>query len=441
MRKILAFVAGLTIVLCLLILSATFLLTDSRALVEESSIKDSAALINAKELIKNSLSQVKSANTYKRVAFSHQQIELLTSYLSEVFPYVNSRYNNAHSEALFAATVKLPIVPFNRFINISTEFIDKQNLLEGSTSMGSLQLSNEFFADIILFLTGLFVDKQIIEIIDFMLKHASFDNRNITLLIPSFNYDQLYSLLKDDLRELKSLVWNKQELEGVDHYYELLLNISTYFQGIPNVSVVEYIKPLFIEARKLSQINPPEQENFRALLALALFSGDSRLKQIISQITNYYPSKSADTSDITLASRQDLMLHFIYSSTMQILGNDQVSFAIGEAKEILDMSSGGSGFSFTDLAFDRVGNRFALLATNDTNQARHLQNFMSNTTTENDIVPDLFLLEENIALKDFKKFYKNTESREYLAMVSEIDRRIQQLPLFESIHVQEENLR
>lgn len=440
MRKIIAFAVVLTIMFCLLVLSATIMLSDSRALVEEISEKDPTALINAKELLKKTLLQVKTANTYKKVVFSHQQIELLTSYLSQVLPYINTRYNSAHSEAIFAATVNVPKVPINRFINISTELINNQNLLEGTTSVGSIRLSNESFADIMLFISGLFVDEQIIEIIDFMLRHASFDNKNITLLIPDFNYAQLSSLLKADLRELKSLVWSNQELEGIDHYYELLLNISSYFQGISNVSLVEYIKPLFIEARQQSHLKPPEQENFKALLALSLFTGDFRLKQIISQITNYYPLESIDTSNITLATRKDLMLHFIYSSTLQILSNDQVSFTIGEAKEVLDMSHSGSGFSFADLAFDLAGNRFALLATKDAKQARHLQSFISKTTSEKDIVPDLFLLEENIGLEDFKQNYKNTDSNEYLAIVSEIDRRIQQLPLFESIHIQGENL-
>ena len=60
-----------------------------------------------------------------------------------------------------------------------------------------------------------------------------------------------------------------------------------------------------------------------------------------------------------LAGRRDLLQQFIVSAGLRVLAENGVPMAIGEFKELLDSRSGGSGFSFVDLAADRAGLRFA----------------------------------------------------------------------------------
>jgi hypothetical protein len=61
------------------------------------------------------------------------------------------------------------------------------------------------------------------------------------------------------------------------------------------------------------------------------------------------------TRHIMLGGRQDLRLHFIVSLGIKVIADSGISFAAGEFKELLDALSGGSGFSFADLAADRAG--------------------------------------------------------------------------------------
>jgi len=65
------------------------------------------------------------------------------------------------------------------------------------------------------------------------------------------------------------------------------------------------------------------------------------------------------TAPVMLNGRRDLALHFLYSAVIQMLSSSQLSEQIGMLKEIMDADSGGSGFSFADLAADKAGTRFA----------------------------------------------------------------------------------
>ena len=50
------------------------------------------------------------------------------------------------------------------------------------------------------------------------------------------------------------------------------------------------------------------------------------------------------------------------SAGIKLIADSGISFAAGEFKELLDALSGGSGFSFADLAADRAGTHFAKMA-------------------------------------------------------------------------------
>ena len=136
--------------------------------------------------------------------------------------------------------------------------------------------------------------------------------------------------------------------------------------------------------------------------------------------------------EVVLAGRRDLMLHFIYSATIQILSSKSLSLSIGELKEISDLDSGGSGFSFADLAADRAGIQFITMAMDKNGGAEHLQTFLVKASSENSFFPDIFGLEEQLSLSEFEIEYQDTDSEAFKLTVNEIDRRIRLLPLYVS---------
>lgn len=99
------------------------------------------------------------------------------------------------------------------------------------------------------------------------------------------------------------------------------------------------------------------------------------------------------------------------------------------------MDKGGSGFSFADLAADRAGVQFAIMATDDKHGgASRLQSHMASASSEKSFFPDIFGLPEQLSYTEFGIDYQNTNSKEYKIMVAEIDRRIQVLPLYKTYH-------
>ncbi|MFT5488570.1 MAG: hypothetical protein ACI9MU_003497, partial [Alphaproteobacteria bacterium] len=103
---------------------------------------------------------------------------------------------------------------------------------------------------------------------------------------------------------------------------------------------------------------------------------------------------------------------------------------IGEAKEVQDATNKVSGFSFTDLAADRAGVRFAEVATGSVDGARRMQEFLSRPVSEKQFFPQIRDLPEGLTAAQFKAQYGERDSAKYKGMVAEIDRRIASIPMY-----------
>ncbi|MBU2277746.1 MAG: hypothetical protein KKB45_03000, partial [Gammaproteobacteria bacterium] len=132
-----------------------------------------------------------------------------------------------------------------------------------------------------------------------------------------------------------------------------------------------------------------------------------------------------------LARRPDLQQHFIYSATIQVLTNKNVSNTVGEAKELLDSIKGGSGFSFVDLLADRAGVRFAQIAIGSASSAAALQQFFSQELTEADLFPSKSRLPEGLSQQTFEQEYQSVDSVNYQKILQDIDQRLDALPLYQ----------
>ena len=93
-----------------------------------------------------------------------------------------------------------------------------------------------------------------------------------------------------------------------------------------------------------------------------------------------------DSSDVKLERRHDWVQHFVTTAGIQVAAGSGISNFIGEAKEVSD-AEGPSGFSFTDIAADRAGVRFAEVATGSESSARKLQDTLASSPAERDFFP------------------------------------------------------
>lgn len=218
----------------------------------------------------------------------------------------------------------------------------------------------------------------------------------------------------------------------IEHYYALALAHSQQQSAThSSLSLITYLQVLLREADRRSKDKPEQavRENQAVILALAQLLGGRNLQLLVNEIKTNPQGK---LPRVTLARRPDLQQHFVYSASLHVLGNQRLSSAVGEAKELLDSLNGGSGFSFVDLLADRAGIRFARIAAASPQSARAVQQFFAQQDrTEQELFPNKSRLPEGLPQAMFEQQYQSIDSAVYQQMVAEIDRRLNALPLYQ----------
>ncbi len=218
----------------------------------------------------------------------------------------------------------------------------------------------------------------------------------------------------------------------ITQYYTRLLETERRFQPPAKPSLAEFLGPLFQLARERSAAGEPVTENSSALMALSIYLGNPLFDKLANiKLPKELLSRSAHLQKVPVGGRQDLRLHFIVSAGLKLLSDHSISSAIGEFKELLDAHSGGSGFSFVDLAADRAGIRFVEVATDSSGGARRLQELLAGHSKEALFFPIVADLPENMPKAEFEQRYKGLDSAAYQSLVHEIDRRIDQCPVYQ----------
>jgi len=190
-------------------------------------------------------------------------------------------------------------------------------------------------------------------------------------------------------------------------------------------SLAEALPPLFQLAVERSSHSDPATEN-RALLAVlgAWASGRGMDRLLPPEQRKGRPARFR----LKLQRRGDFAQHFLTSAALAANGDTLLSDAIGLYKEVKD-SQGGSGFSFTDIAADRVGTRFGELASSE-DRAAYLQRRLADGLSEADLMPPARDLPEHMTAAEFERRFGGVDSPAYLDMMAEIEARIDRLPLY-----------
>jgi hypothetical protein len=222
------------------------------------------------------------------------------------------------------------------------------------------------------------------------------------------------SMLADDAMRERLLAYSRQ--------------IRTVLAGsnLPReVSISEVLGPVF-QLAKLRSGNPVA-ENAAALLALSFyFSGVDVARMYALELP---PGPKIDKR-IMLSKRYDFTQHFLTSAALALASrNTGFADSIGLFKE-LDDAEGGSGFSFTDIGADRAGVKLANFATQDAGTAKYVQNFLSSKPPESAFMPNFLDLPELMPNDEFKRRYGGIEDPRYLAVIDDIEKRLNNAPIY-----------
>lgn len=172
-------------------------------------------------------------------------------------------------------------------------------------------------------------------------------------------------------------------------------------------------------------VGSPAEENRAALVALALSAQPGALPNLLPASAAWAPMPPVA---LTLRGRVDFSLHFLISALIAAEGGGPLADAVGVYKEIAD-SRGGSGFSFNDIAADRAGTRFGLLAQAD---PRRLQQRLSAGLVDGDLLPPVDDLPEFMTAAQFQARYGGVDAPAYRAMMADIEARLDRLALLGS---------
>ncbi len=234
-----------------------------------------------------------------------------------------------------------------------------------------------------------------------------------TTLPPGVKERQIVSVLHG--KDLSTLPWKAflANRDSLDVYYRVL---SRWSRAAPQRhSLLEPFRLLFRRARQRSGNRTAAEENRALLQVLAAYTlglDPAALFQL--------PRQPLRNIRLTLKGRHDLARHFLVSAAVASSSHAALSSALGLYKEFSDFDT-GSGFSFSDLAADRAGTQFGMLAVS---RPRYLQTMMIWARSEDWFMPAIDDLPDHLSRGAFRRRFDGANSSAYDGMVKLIDRRI-----------------
>jgi hypothetical protein len=173
----------------------------------------------------------------------------------------------------------------------------------------------------------------------------------------------------------------------------------------------------------------PERERARgALYALALYCGDPDFETVVGvSLPRRMRGARNGCGGTTLGGRDDLRKHFVVSAGLDAATSSTAALGVGELKELIDSNPGGSGFSFDDMTADAAG--VGIARTFIATDAGGWPDLAARIADEDAVLPSLAGLPSGLSADEFTARYGSVDSEAYAALVAEIDRRVEALPV------------
>ena len=422
----------LLLLLCLIISPALFLhaISADSALVKSSKPVDSHSAARVKRIIK----QIDYAGYFNRrwaLTINEQDLNGILALGARALKRVEATGNISSTHGTtFKFSLQTPENPFGQFVNISVvtaPFSD--GITVRQLEIGRLAFHNQLAQVIIeMGITYLLGKQHSTEVLNAV---KAISTRDDKLLIQYQPLPNLGKIVARGLNQSGLIGGNSNAFatpEAIRFHYQQLCQ---QFDAHKTRALTHYLAARFADAAQRS--NTVEQaitENRAALTALAIFFGSYKFNTIIGAIPDSEIKHcQRRASKAFLAGRKDLSLHFIYSAMIKIMSDSNISFTIGEFKELSDAFRGGSGFSFADLAADQAGIQFATFAT-QLNTVARLHEHTELLSNETNFFPELNNFSEGISQQQLEQDYGGIEGESYLKLVDQIKARISELTLY-----------
>jgi hypothetical protein len=370
----------------------------------------------------------------QQIDISYSQAESLLGFTQRALPNVSSELKLAALNAEIMVSYQLPSYFFSSYVNFSIKVVQDSRLHVESVSIGGITIPGDWALKLAEALANSYTNSEVAsKAIQLVAKTEISSNQVIVSLNP----------LDSLLRELKNIKTsgdgNEMQLLRIKtaHYLRVLDSLPSpddLNAQNKDTSLSYYLHKVMLEAKAMSAKDPQGNsnsatlENEAAIMALAIYAGHRRFSTLFGDLSFAVDPIPTVRQKPVLANRQDLSLHFIFSAAIKLLSEQGISVAVGEFKELMDRGKGGSGYSFIDLTADMAGANFAALAV-DPRTAEKIQDIMSSEANELLFFPSVEGFDEGMDKSKFRQKYTNIESREYLKVVEEIEKRMGALPI------------
>lgn len=385
--------------------------TSSTALVERDGAIAPATLAQALRLLKLNDPRRFGAGEKRQIAIPASLLDAAGNFL--VAQRLGGRGRLAISTESAEMQISIPVswLPTHRYLNLR---------LGVSAGSGPLRLSSASAGR--LWLPPALIERAIDQVVERSGHGNEWRLARTAIQELSFQPEQERILVgfvwnPEILRHLKLNAVPTDERQAIRDAH---IQLAAVLDGYPGAAIPlpKLLAPL------MNQPGDDRQMRQRAALAvLATWAAERNFATLMPEARNWVPLRATRP---TLLGRHDTAQHFLVSAALAAWGNESMAQAIGTYKELADAKQ-GSGFSFADLAADAAGTRFGELASRAPDR---LERAAAAGMDEADLIPPLAGLPEYLRQAEFRRRFGGTGDPRYRAVVKEIDRRLDNLPLY-----------
>lgn len=376
-------------------------------------------LVWAKHLFQKSVPRARTTDTLQTLELTEDEVNRLLNYAVVVRPVSGVLADLEADKALVYVTLRVPPNPFGYYLNFSAEFTQLGHELELSgMQAGSLPMPPFLGRGVLWLAQGwLRQDPAYITLMEAIQEIRVAENR---LLLDYRWRPELLAVMERKGAEV---------LVGVEEKARLLVyadfvrkTVARYPSGSQQSG-----RELAAEVFRFAQRRGGDAgaENRAAFTALGAYVAGVSLHQLLEGRGR--STRRAPPVLLTLHGRRDAAEHLLIAAALSANGGSRLANAMGLAKEEDDAQS-GSGFSFTDIAYDRAGAKLGELATGP--RAAAVQARLAKLGKDSALAPLFSDLPEFMPEAVFVRRFGGVGSAAYLLQVAEIERRLAEHPLY-----------
>lgn len=408
------------VVVVVIILKLCFL--QNEALLKKQKAISPDEMKTARSVVKEVVGSLTSFHQFIEFDIDQQELLTISKLGTHLLPKTQVNVNASELGVLISSTTEIQLF-FTQYLNVSCWLFEERDkgMYIDNCSIGNISVSGWLVQKLSIGLVSLLLGEEAATTANELLTHSTYKDEVLVFTAQKSKY------LKNDLNESLETIGDLARLyaQSGDVSPEVVQLYISEMDNVRSRELADYIQALFSLAKQRSLNNSAEEENAAVIWALAVKFGDYRFAKLIGV------EPVENSTDIPLLrGRRDLSQHFIYSAALQQLSDLEIGLQIGEAKELLDSITGGTGYSFADLAADKAGLQFASYISGESDDAENAQTLLANIKNENAFFPFTHDLPEGFTGDNFKRIIQSVESATYQQIEAEIDQRLSLLPLY-----------